>query len=67
MVAADAERLVMPGRTVNVVPAVVLPFTVTATASLPAINPLGTGTAMLLALQIVGVPEVPLNFTVLEP
>src|SRR5271168_1116514 len=31
------------------------------------VAPLGTGTTILVALQLVGVPPVPLNFTVLVP
>jgi len=39
----------------------------TVTTTLPVVAPLGTGTAMLVALQLVGVAAVPLNFTVLVP
>src|SRR5208283_2914188 len=35
--------------------------------TLPVVAPLGTGTTMLVPLQLVGVPAVPLNFTVLVP
>jgi hypothetical protein len=31
------------------------------------VAPLGTGTTMLVALQLVGVPAIPLNVTVLDP
>jgi hypothetical protein len=39
----------------------------TATTTFPVVAPLGTATVMLVALQLVGVPVVPLNFTVLVP
>lgn len=61
-------RLVMLGAltlTVNVTPLLAAPPTVTTT--LPVVAPLGTGTTMLVALQLVGVPAVPLNVTVLDP
>src|SRR5436309_9382884 len=51
--------------TVNVTPLLATLDTVTTT--LPVVAPLGTGTAMLVALQLVGVPAVPLNLTVLVP
>ena len=49
--------------TVKATPLLATPPTVTTT--LPVVAPLGTGTVMLVALQLVGVPAVPLNFTVL--
>ena len=39
----------------------------TVTTMLPVLAPLGTGTAMLVVLQLVGLPGVPLNVTVLVP
>jgi hypothetical protein len=39
----------------------------TVTTTLPDVAPLGTGTTMLVALQLVGVADVPLNVTVLVP
>ena len=39
----------------------------TVTTTLPVVAPVGTGTTMLVALQLVGVAVVPLNFTVLVP
>ena len=51
--------------TVNFTPLLATPPTVTTT--LPVVAALGTGTTMLVALQLVGVPAVPLNFTVLVP
>ena len=59
-------RLVMFGGgtvTVNVTPLLAVPPTVTMT--LPLLAPAGTGTTMLVALQLVGVAVVPLNVTVL--
>jgi len=61
-------RLVILGAgvvTVNATPLLAVPPTVTTT--LPEVAPLGTGTTMLVPLQLVGVPAVPLNFTVLVP
>lgn len=37
------------------------------TTTFPVVAPLGTGTTTLVALQLVGVPKVPLNATVLAP
>jgi len=51
--------------TVKLTPLLATPPTVTTT--LPVVAPLGTGTAMLVALQLVGVATVPLNVTVLVP
>lgn len=61
------EILVMLGEpvTVKVMPLLATPETVTTTG--PVVAPLGTGAAMLVALQLVGVAVVPLKFTVLEP
>ena len=61
------ERLVMlgVGNTVKDLPLLSTPLACTTT--LPVLAPVGTGTAMDVALQLVGVAEVPLNFTVLEP
>jgi hypothetical protein len=39
----------------------------TVTTTFPVVAPLGTGTAILVLLQVVGVPAVPLNVTVLVP
>src|SRR6267154_2133798 len=39
----------------------------TVTTMFPVVAPLGTGTTMLVALQLVGVAVVPLNLTVLVP
>jgi hypothetical protein len=61
------ERLVMlgVGSTVNVVPELGTPSTVTTT--LPVVAPAGTGTTMLVADQLVGDAVVPLNVMVLAP
>lgn len=61
-------RFVMLGGgtvTVKGTPLLALPPTVTTT--LPVVAAAGTGTTMLVALQLVGVPAVPLNVTVLVP
>src|SRR5215831_10428173 len=51
--------------TVNVGPLLAVPPTVTTT--LPVVAPVGTGTTMPVADQLVGVAAVPLNVTVLVP
>ncbi len=60
-------RLVIEGAvvTVNDTPLLATPLTVTTT--LPVVAPLGTGTAIEVAPQLVGVAVVPLYFTVLVP
>src|SRR2546426_28475 len=63
-------RDVIPGPgpevvTVNSNPLLAIPPTVTTT--LPVVAPLGTGTIMLVLLQLVGPAIVPLNATVLAP
>jgi hypothetical protein len=62
------DRLVMLGAvadTVKFVPLLATPPTVTTT--LPVVAPVGTGTTMPVADQLVGVAVVALNFTVLLP
>jgi hypothetical protein len=39
----------------------------TVTIKFPVVTPLGTGATMLVSLQLVGVANVPLNLTVLDP
>jgi len=39
----------------------------TVTSTFPVVAPVGTGTLMEVALQLVGIPAVPLNVTVLVP
>jgi hypothetical protein len=61
-------KLVMLGAgtvTVKLTPLLATPPTVTTT--LPVVAPAGTGTTMLVALQLVGVAAVPLNVTALVP
>lgn len=53
------------GRTVKDTPLLARPLTVTTT--IPVVAPFGTGTTMLVALQLVGVAAVPLKVTVLLP
>jgi hypothetical protein len=57
------EMLGVVEATVKVTPLLAVPPTVTTTA--PVVAPEGTGTAMLVALQPVGVAVVPLNVTLL--
>src|SRR5439155_650617 len=61
------ERLVMVGGTVTVNEMPLLASPPTVTTTLPVVAPAGTGTAMLVADQVVGVAVVPLNATVLVP
>jgi len=56
---------VVSGTTVKLTPLLATPPTVTTT--LPVVAPAGTGTLMLVALQLVGVALVPLKVTVLVP
>ena len=51
--------------TVKLTPLLATPPTVTTT--FPVVAPLGTGTTIIVALQLVGSPAVPLNVTVLVP
>jgi hypothetical protein len=61
------DRLLIDGGwiTVNNEPLLLLPPTVTTT--FPVVAPLGTGTTIEVALQLVGVAVVPLKLTVLVP
>jgi hypothetical protein len=61
------ERLVIFGAetTVKLFPLLAVPETVTTT--FPVVAPLGTLATMLVAVQLVAVAVVPLNFTVLLP
>src|SRR5881628_131034 len=57
-----------PGPSItNLNPTPLLATPPTVTTTLPVVAPAGTGTTMLVALQLVGVAAVPLNFTVLVP
>ena len=62
---AAGFTVVIAGVTVKPTPLLVWPPTVTTT--LPVVAAPGTGTTMLVALQLVGVAAVPLNVTVLVP
>jgi len=59
------ERLEIAGVTVNAIPLLVLPLTVTTT--LPVVAPVGTVTAIEVVAQLVTVAAVPLKVTVLVP
>jgi hypothetical protein len=62
------ERLVIAGplaKTVNDTPLLAWPPTVTTT--FPVVAPVGTGAIIFVAVQVVGVAAIPLNFTVLVP
>jgi len=61
------DRLVIPAAatTVKLLPALATPDTVTIT--FPVVAPVGTAATIDVALQLVGVAVVPLNFTVLVP
>jgi hypothetical protein len=58
-------KLTMTGTTVNGFGLLAAPPTVT--TRLPETLPAGTGTTMLVAVQLVGVPVVPLKLTALVP
>jgi hypothetical protein len=58
------DTLLIDGATVKSTPLLAVP---TVTTTLPVVAPLGTGTTIDVALQLVGVAVVPLNFTVLLP
>jgi translation elongation factor EF-G len=61
------DRLVSVGALVTVYGSALLARPPTVTTTLPVVAPVGTGTAMLVADQPVGVAAVPLNVTVLVP
>jgi hypothetical protein len=61
------ERLVIPGVTAKLEPVLATLATVTTTDALPKLKPLGTVTAMLVALQLVTVAPVLPKVTVLVP
>jgi len=60
-------RLLMLGGMVTVKPTPLLATPPTVTTTLPVVAPVGTGTATLAALQLVGVAVVPLKVTVPLP
>ena len=59
------DNVVITGGKVKVWPLLETPFAVTTIGPVDAV--LGTGTVTLVSLQAVGVPSIPLNFTVLLP
>jgi hypothetical protein len=61
------DRLVIfgVGTTVKLSPLLFTPLA--KTTMFPVVAPVGTGTLILVAVQLVGVPAVPLNLTVLLP
>jgi len=61
----SGERFAIPSVTVKLTPLLAKPPTVTTT--FPVVAPTGTGTKMLVLLQLVGVAVTPLNVTVLDP
>ena len=61
----DKLLMLTVGRTVKLTPLLGFPLTVTTT--FPLVAPVGTGATIEVALQLVGVAVVPLNFTVLLP
>ena len=66
VVPVKSSEIGAPGQmTVKLTPLPATPPIVTAT--FPVVAALGTGTIMLVALQLLGVPTVPLNVTVLVP
>jgi hypothetical protein len=65
--AADGVMLVMVGPVTIVKTTPLLGVPPTVTTTLPVVVPAGTATAMLVALQLVGVAVVPLKVTVLVP
>jgi hypothetical protein len=66
--AGEAEAVIVgwvPEATVKRAPLLATPDSVITT--LPVVAPVGTGTTMLVGLQLGGVAAVPLKVTVLEP
>ena len=57
----------MPDGTVTVKLEPLLAWPLTVTTTFPVVAPTGTGTTIVVAFQLVGVPVVPLNVTVLLP
>jgi hypothetical protein len=65
MVPETGLRLKIVGETMKLTPLLDAPPTVT--TAFPVVAPAGTGTTMLVALQLVGVEVAPLKVTVLVP
>jgi len=61
------ERLLILGAGTTVKFTPLLTWLDTVTTTFPVVAPVGTGSTMLVGLQLVGVPAVPLNLTVLRP
>jgi hypothetical protein len=61
------DTLVRLGAIVMVYDSALLARPPTVTTTLPVVAPVGTGTAMVVADQLVGIAAVPLNVTVLLP
>jgi hypothetical protein len=61
----DKPVMLGAATTVNATPLLAIPETVTTT--FPVVAPFGTGTTILVPLQLVGVAATPLNVTVLVP
>lgn len=64
---AVGDRLVMLGGGIKVKRTPLLARLPTVTATFPVVAPLGTGTTILVALQLEGVAAVPLKVTALVP
>jgi hypothetical protein len=61
----EIEVTLSPEETVKLTPLLAVPPTVA--TMLPVVAPVGTGTVILISLQLAGMAVVPLNFKVLEP
>jgi hypothetical protein len=61
------DKLVMLGAATTVNDDPLLSTPLACTTTLPVVAPVGTGNMIDVALQLLGVPAVPLNFTVLVP
>src|SRR3982074_1405528 len=67
MLACCTRVMAVPVWDPTVKPTPLLAWLPTVTTTLPVVAPLGTGTTILVADQLVGVAVVPLNVTVLVP
>jgi hypothetical protein len=64
---AGFKLVMLGGGGVTVKATTLLATPLTVTTTFPVVAPVGTGTVMLVALQLVGVEAIPLNVTVLVP
>jgi hypothetical protein len=64
---STSDKPVIEGVTAKGTALLAVPFTVTTTFALPGLIPVGTGTTMLVELQLVGVAAVPPKVTALDP